>query len=179
MNAAAQNRCHPERLEKIGDFQKESKDLRTDLTANVPSVRGSFDSLRSLRMTDFGRTAKNVILQRARFVCLSKGMGTDVGVEDVGKILAAVEQEPFVLLGPREVRLEDMGAVEEQEHVGAGLMTANGIGGLKRSHGVIEDGHGLVRIAPCLAEDPTLDVFAVLDLGHIVDDDGVLVDEIA
>ena len=22
--------CHPERLEKIGDFQKESKDLRTD-----------------------------------------------------------------------------------------------------------------------------------------------------
>ena len=28
-----------------------SKDLRTDYTANVPEVRRSFDSLRSLRMT--------------------------------------------------------------------------------------------------------------------------------
>ena len=51
-------RCHPERLKKIEDFRRESKDLRTDLTANVPSVRRSFDSLRSLRMTDFGCVAK-------------------------------------------------------------------------------------------------------------------------
>ena len=28
--------CHPERLEKIADFRKESKDLRTDLRTNVP-----------------------------------------------------------------------------------------------------------------------------------------------
>ena len=52
------NRCHPERLKKIADFRKESKDLRTNLTAKVPSVRRSFDSLRSLRMTGFGCAAK-------------------------------------------------------------------------------------------------------------------------
>ena len=51
-------RCHPERLKKIADFRRESKDLRTDLTANVPVVRRSVDSLRSLRMTDFGCAAK-------------------------------------------------------------------------------------------------------------------------
>ena len=49
--------CHPERLKKIADFRKESKDLRTDLTANVPFVRRSFDSLRSLRMTRCGAAA--------------------------------------------------------------------------------------------------------------------------
>ena len=53
-----QNRCHPERLKKIADFRRESKDLRTDLIATVPLVRRSFDSLRSLRMTDFGCAAK-------------------------------------------------------------------------------------------------------------------------
>ena len=61
-------RCHPERLKKIEDFRRESKDLRTDLTANVLSVRRSFDSLRSLRMTDFGCVAKNGILQRTHFL---------------------------------------------------------------------------------------------------------------
>ena len=32
----------------------ESKDLRTEMTANITTVRRSFDSLRSLRMT-YGR----------------------------------------------------------------------------------------------------------------------------
>ena len=50
--------CHPERLEKIEDFRKESKDLRNNFTANVPSVRRSFDSLRSLRMTELGSAVK-------------------------------------------------------------------------------------------------------------------------
>ena len=54
---APKSTCHPERLEKIGDFQKESKDLRTDFTAKVSFVRRSFDSLRSLRMTYFGAAA--------------------------------------------------------------------------------------------------------------------------
>ena len=31
--------CHPERLKKIEDFRRESKDLRTELTANVDGVR--------------------------------------------------------------------------------------------------------------------------------------------
>ena len=43
--------CHPERLKKIEDFQKESKDLRTDLTAYVPVMRRFFDSL-SLAQND-------------------------------------------------------------------------------------------------------------------------------
>ena len=43
--------CHPERLEKIKDFRKKSKYLRTNLTAKALSVRRSFDLLRSLRMT--------------------------------------------------------------------------------------------------------------------------------
>ena len=43
--------CHPERLKKIEDFRRESKDLRTNLTVNVSSVRRSFDALRLLRMT--------------------------------------------------------------------------------------------------------------------------------
>ena len=34
-----------------------SKDLRTDFTAAVPQVRRSFDSLCSLRMTNFGDRA--------------------------------------------------------------------------------------------------------------------------
>ena len=46
--------CHPERLKKIKDFHKESKDLRTDPTANVIFVRRFFDALRLLRMTDLG-----------------------------------------------------------------------------------------------------------------------------
>ena len=47
--------CHPERLEKIEDFRRESKDLRTKLTANVIQVRRSFDSAdASLRMTELG-----------------------------------------------------------------------------------------------------------------------------
>ena len=74
------NRCHPERLKKIADFRKESKDLRTNLTAKVPSVRRSFDSLRSLRMTGFGCPAKtafcntpnspsgNLLVECCRFV---------------------------------------------------------------------------------------------------------------
>ena len=28
--------CHPDLTEKIADFQRESKDLRTDFTAHVP-----------------------------------------------------------------------------------------------------------------------------------------------
>ena len=47
--------CHPERLEKIEDFRRESKDLRTKLTANVIQVRRFFDSAdASLRMTELG-----------------------------------------------------------------------------------------------------------------------------
>ena len=58
--------CHPERLKKIADFRKESKDLRTNLPAKVSSVRRSFDSLRSLRMTNFGPVAKYDVLQQIR-----------------------------------------------------------------------------------------------------------------
>ena len=54
---APKSACHPERLEKIGDFQKESKDLRTVFSAKVSFVRRSFDSLRSLRMKYFGTVA--------------------------------------------------------------------------------------------------------------------------
>ena len=43
--------CHPERPKKIADFRRESKDLRTGLTASVHAVRRSFDALRLLRMT--------------------------------------------------------------------------------------------------------------------------------
>ena len=57
---ASKKRCHPERLKKIEDFRRESKDLRTDLTANLPSLRRSFDSICSLRMTDFRCVAKTV-----------------------------------------------------------------------------------------------------------------------
>ena len=42
----AEKACHPERLKKIYDFRKESKDLGTNLTANVNEMRRSFDSLR-------------------------------------------------------------------------------------------------------------------------------------
>ena len=35
-----------------GGRSPESKDLRTEFTANITTVRRSFDSLRSLRMTD-------------------------------------------------------------------------------------------------------------------------------
>ena len=49
-----QGLCHPERLEKIEDFYRESKDLRTDLTAIEIKVRRFFDVLRLLRMTDLG-----------------------------------------------------------------------------------------------------------------------------
>ena len=46
-------RCHPERPEEIADYRRESKDLRTDLTAHDPSVRRFFDSAAApLRMTD-------------------------------------------------------------------------------------------------------------------------------
>ena len=46
-------KCHPERLEKIEDFRKESKDLRTDLIANVIQMRRFFDFADApLRMTD-------------------------------------------------------------------------------------------------------------------------------
>ena len=38
--------CHPERSEA------KSRDLGTELTANENEVRRSFDSLRSLRMTE-------------------------------------------------------------------------------------------------------------------------------
>ena len=45
--------CHPERPKKIADFRRESKDLRTDLAANVIQLRRFFDSAdASLRMTD-------------------------------------------------------------------------------------------------------------------------------
>ena len=45
--------CHPERPEKIEDFRSESKDLRTDLTANIIQMRRFFDSADApLRMTD-------------------------------------------------------------------------------------------------------------------------------
>ena len=44
--------CHPERPKKIEDFRRESKDLRTESTANVNEMRGFFDSAdASLRMT--------------------------------------------------------------------------------------------------------------------------------
>ena len=40
----------------------ESKDLRTDFTANLPGVRRSFDSLRSLRMTNKENLVATAIL---------------------------------------------------------------------------------------------------------------------
>ena len=43
--------CHPERPKKITDFRRESKDLRTDLTAYVPSMR----RLRLAKSRPFGR----------------------------------------------------------------------------------------------------------------------------
>ena len=47
--------CHPERLEKIEDFRRESKDLRTDHAAYLSKVRRFFDSAdASLRMTELG-----------------------------------------------------------------------------------------------------------------------------
>ena len=61
--------CHPERLKKIEDFCKESKDLRTDSSASVPQMRRSFDSLRSLRMTNFEAVAKPLILQQPLYEC--------------------------------------------------------------------------------------------------------------
>ena len=74
------NRCHPERLKKIADFRKESKDLRTELTANVPSVRRSFDALRLLRMTDFRRAAKTVFCSAPYCQPISgKGRGSGSG----------------------------------------------------------------------------------------------------
>ena len=42
------------RPKKIEDFHRESKDLRTDLTAIEIKVRRFFDALRLLRMTDLG-----------------------------------------------------------------------------------------------------------------------------
>ena len=85
----AQSQCHPERLKKIADFRRESKDLRTDLTANVPSVRRSFDSLRSLRMTDFGGIAKTAFCNRSQLsfsaeirvqISFSNTVGVDVDI---------------------------------------------------------------------------------------------------
>ena len=60
--------CHPERLKKIEDFRKESKDLRTNFTTNVPSVRRSFDSLRSLRMTYLGGLLQNTVFCNGPFI---------------------------------------------------------------------------------------------------------------
>ena len=45
--------CQPERLKKIEDFRRESKDLRTTSTANIIQMRRFFDSADApLRMTD-------------------------------------------------------------------------------------------------------------------------------
>ena len=57
-------RCHPERLKKNEVFRRESKDLRTDLTANVWPVRRFFDALRLLRMTNLSDCAFSVLLSQ-------------------------------------------------------------------------------------------------------------------
>ena len=59
--------CHPERLKKIEDFRKESKDLRTEYLQCSKNVRRSFDSLRSLRMTNIAAAANTCDLRQPLF----------------------------------------------------------------------------------------------------------------
>ena len=61
--------CHPERLKKIADYRKESKDLSADLRAQVPAVRRFFDSADApLRMTEPCLCAFLICLFRIRIV---------------------------------------------------------------------------------------------------------------
>ena len=53
--------CHPERPEKIEDFRRESKDLRTNLTVKVTLVRRSFDSLSLAQDDKLGLLQINVL----------------------------------------------------------------------------------------------------------------------
>ena len=80
--------CHPERPKKIEDFQRETKDLRTDLSAYVPSVRRFFDSADApLRMTDLRHCAFSVLLPQVdkQFLIIPKIVEiTGIPLENVG-----------------------------------------------------------------------------------------------
>ena len=63
--------CHPERPKIIVDFRRESKDLRTDLTAMIIGVRRFFDSADApLRMTDLGDCASFRLADSSRSAIL-------------------------------------------------------------------------------------------------------------